>query len=33
VHFRVHGDGNRLLSLDVSISEEPIGEGPVDISP
>jgi hypothetical protein len=33
VHFRVHGDGNRLLSLDVSTSEEPIGEGPVDTSP
>jgi hypothetical protein len=33
VHFRIHGDGNRLLSLDVSTSEEPIGEGPVDNSP
>jgi hypothetical protein len=32
-HFRLHGDENRLLSLDVSTSEEPIGEGPVDNSP
>ena len=33
VHFRIHGDENRLLSLDVSTSEEPLGEGPVDTSP
>jgi hypothetical protein len=33
VHYRVHGDENRLLSLDISTSEEPIGEGPVDMSP
>jgi hypothetical protein len=33
IHFRVHGDENRLLSLDLSTSEEPIGEGPVDLSP
>jgi hypothetical protein len=32
-HYRIHGDENRLLSLDVSTSEEPIGEGPVDHSP
>src|SRR4029453_4144965 len=32
-HFRTHGAENRLLSLDVSTSEEPIGEGPVDNSP
>jgi hypothetical protein len=32
-HFRIHGDENRLLSFDLSTSEEPVGEGPVDKSP
>jgi hypothetical protein len=32
-HFRIHGDDNKLLSFDVSTSEEPVGEGPVDTSP
>ena len=32
-HFRVHADENRLLSFDLSTSEEPLGEGPVDTSP
>jgi len=32
-HFRVHGDEHRLLSFDLSTSEEPLGEGPVDRSP
>lgn len=32
-HYRLHGDENRLLSLDVSTAEEPLGEGPVDTSP
>jgi len=32
-HYRIHADENRLLSLDISTSEEPLGEGPVDTSP
>ena len=32
-HYRVHGDEHRLLSIDISTSEEPLGEGPVDNSP
>jgi hypothetical protein len=33
IHFRIDGDEHRLLSFDVSTSEEPVGEGPVDTSP
>jgi hypothetical protein len=32
-NFRIHGDENRLLSFDLSTSDEPVGEGPVDQSP
>jgi hypothetical protein len=32
-HYRVHGAEHRLLSIDISTSEEPLGEGPVDRSP
>jgi hypothetical protein len=32
-HFRVHSEDDRLLSVDISTSEEPVGEGPVDRSP
>jgi hypothetical protein len=32
LHLRVHGHEHRLLSFDVSTSEEPVGEGPVDRS-
>ena len=33
VHYRVHASDHRLLSLDISTSEEPLGEGLVDTSP
>jgi hypothetical protein len=32
VHWRIDPDENKLLSIDVSTSEEPVGEGPVDKS-
>jgi hypothetical protein len=32
-HYRIHGDEHRLLSLDISTSSEPVGEGNVDNSP
>lgn len=32
-HFRVHASDHRLLSIDISTAEEPLGEGLVDQSP
>jgi hypothetical protein len=32
LHLRVQGDEHRLLSFDISTSEEPLGEGPTDRS-
>jgi hypothetical protein len=32
-YFRIQGPDHHLLSFDVSTSEEPVGEGPVDTSP
>jgi hypothetical protein len=32
-HYRIHPSEHRLLSIDISTSEEPLGEGPVDTSP
>ncbi len=33
VHWRTDPEDERLTSIDVSTSEEPVGEGPVDKSP
>jgi|tagenome__1003787_1003787.scaffolds.fasta_scaffold20631756_2 hypothetical protein len=33
VHWRTDPEDERLASIDVSTSEEPVGEGPVDKSP
>ena len=33
VHWRTDPEDQRLASIDVSTSEEPVGEGPTDTSP
>jgi hypothetical protein len=33
VHWRTDPEDEKLASIDISTSEEPVGEGPVDTSP